>query len=257
MDRLAQRLGAQDMITANAQAEAKETEGLRQQVMQYEETVSGYQEQVSAYQEQVSDYEQLLQQVRTATQQSEEGTARMEQLLARLESQMDQLQTDDEGAEEAERTVSRIQEFSHRENVKVYRNVQAALIEELGKQTEALQEATRQLMQDQTARLQEISEALMEQEDPAQSEALVKMGETVSGGLKRQTDDLHAQMERILNQQNHLEEKMDVIMNDLKYLRLQDLKGRKNLGVIILQLVTILFILVDSVLLILRVLGMV
>ena len=135
IDKLAQKFSAQDMIRANLAAEAKETKKLR---------------------EKMESYETLLQEMRQINLKNMESAERVN-LMLQEGSQADKAYLQE--------MFTKADENLHTENVKVYRNVQAAiqsgleeqtktLLEEQQKQIEKQQEhieAQHKLIQDQGA----------------------------------------------------------------------------------------------------------
>lgn len=136
MDKLAQKRNAQEMIRANAAAEAQKMEKLEQQV---------------------TAYEGLLQEMRKVNTKSIENEHKLERLLEESLKKIegtgsagqsaDSAQLIEEireslaaGQTQVESQLRQSDDLLHKENVKVYRNVQAALIEELGKQTQEIKE---------------------------------------------------------------------------------------------------------------------
>lgn len=137
IDKLAQKRNAQEIICANMTAEAVKVGELENQVRSYDE---------------------LMQEIRQVNLKTAENASQVQEALkeciTKLESVQENMQARAEQAE-AERdtgeqeSVARLMEFLeekfkqsdeflHKENVKVYRNVQAAVVEELNKQTQAL-----------------------------------------------------------------------------------------------------------------------
>ena len=108
IDKLAQRFSAQDMIRANLAAEAKETRKLR---------------------EKMESYESLLQEMRQINLKNMESAERVNLMLQ-------------EGATAdkayLQELFTKADENLHTENVKVYRNVQAVVVDEVKKQTDAM-----------------------------------------------------------------------------------------------------------------------
>ena len=137
MDKLAQRFNAQEMIKANSQAEAKELERLRQQTEMYD----GYlKEMRSLNLKNVEVAEQITQmagQIQKLTDQAVEKIAGMQEVAGKEQVQamiekLGQLQDDIVAAkQQAEESGKQLEDFMHKESVKVYRNVQAAVSEEL------------------------------------------------------------------------------------------------------------------------------
>ena len=111
MDKLAQKFTAQEMIKANSAAEAAELQRTREQVKKY------------------NDCLQEMKQVNDDTKST------LVQIQETLEAGMDQFKN----AEIPLESISNeIMDFVHKENVKVYRNVQAVVVDELKKQNEEL-----------------------------------------------------------------------------------------------------------------------
>lgn len=111
MDKLAQKFTAQEMIKANSAAEAAELQRTREQVKKY------------------NDCLQEMKQVNDDTK------VALVQIQETLEAGMDQFKN----AEIPLESISNeIMDFVHKENVKVYRNVQAVVVDELKKQNEEL-----------------------------------------------------------------------------------------------------------------------
>lgn len=160
MDKLAQRFNAQEMIRANAQAEAQELERLRQQVKAYDECMQEMRklnlknieavEQVKALAGQTDAM--LKQMPQTDTQANEEkleacrklaedckklleeNTEGAAALWEKMQKQQEAFEANTQKAQDA------LEEFMHKESVKVYRNVQASLQDELKEQTKELTE---------------------------------------------------------------------------------------------------------------------
>ena len=158
MDKLAQKFNAQEMIKANSQAEAAEMKKLQLQVAEYEkilqemrklnyknaeltEKIDGLVgENAGKLQGLQEDEQKLLNLLRDLT---EEQTRNREEEFSRKEEE--KLEAVAGSQTQSKEIVSRTQElfarsedFVHKENVKVYRNVQAVIVEELKKQTDTL-----------------------------------------------------------------------------------------------------------------------
>ena len=125
IDKLAQKFSAQDMIRANLAAEAKETKKLR---------------------EKMESYETLLQEMRQINLKNMESAERVNRML------QESSHADKEFMNEM---FTKVDETLHTENVKVYRNVQAAIQNSLEEQTKTLLEK----QQEQIAQQQEHIEA--------------------------------------------------------------------------------------------------
>ena len=128
IDKLAQKKNAQEMIKANMTAEAAKMEQLQNQM-------------------QANDG--LMQEIRKVNLKTVENVAEIRKALETCIEKLDALQADSSQTEQEQETLTEIknlleekfrqsEDFMHKENVKVYRNVQAALVEELNKQTEEL-----------------------------------------------------------------------------------------------------------------------
>ncbi|MDD3370030.1 MAG: hypothetical protein PHP50_14310 [Lachnospiraceae bacterium] len=145
MDKIAQKFYAQEMIKANSAADAAE---------------------MAKLQKQISEYDVCLQEMRKLNFQNTEAMQKIQRLLdeslARIEGTTPMMKETDNGVtkEQIEAIQTGVQEslqesietlkeqltaisnqnndYVHKENVKVYRNVQAAMVEELDKQGKSL-----------------------------------------------------------------------------------------------------------------------
>ena len=133
IDKLAQKFSAQDMIRANLAAEAKETRKLR---------------------EKMESYESLLQEMRQINLKNMESAERVNQML------QEGAQTDREYLQEM---FTKTDETLHTENVKVYRNVQAAIQTGLEEQTKTLLEEQRKQIAEQQEHIEAQSKMIQEQ----------------------------------------------------------------------------------------------
>ena len=133
MDKLAQKFTAQEIIKANSQAEAAELAVLR---------------------EKAAKYEAILEELKIAgaknaetIEKAEANAQKTEELIAAGLSKIEEIQNDKALAEELKNIMQELKETQndafeqltdhvHKENVKVYRNVQAVIVEELAKQNE-------------------------------------------------------------------------------------------------------------------------
>lgn len=178
MDKLAQKLNAQEIIKANTAADTEELNRLKNQVAQYNECLDrlrrlideSTEEMKEASQESAAGISRLLEEslakIREIKQESAETTddkvngltdsvnSHFDNLNTLLDSvgtqldgihtqldQMDQAQ-ENRKDDELEERFAAVEENVHKECVKVYRNVQAVVVEESGKQTKALEELT-------------------------------------------------------------------------------------------------------------------
>lgn len=131
MDKIAHKFSAQELIKANAQAEAEEMKRLQTQITAYEE---------------------ILQDIRRVNLKNVELSDKVENLLELCTEKTEALSVGN--SEEAVKAVGALQtkleeilqetqEHVHRECVKVYRNVQAVVVDELKNQTETIKEDSR------------------------------------------------------------------------------------------------------------------
>ncbi len=171
IDLFAQRKNAQEMIKANSQAEAKENQQLHQQLKNYEEAIESLRKQSLQNAENAEKVNRLVNagiEKVEALQKDENQEARkalelceaLKEELSAARDEMKQMQEEQSGISEdlkslreyidqklaGDDAVGRMEdaldlrlkdteEVVHRENVKVYRNVQAVVQEELAKQS--------------------------------------------------------------------------------------------------------------------------
>ncbi len=111
MSKLSQKINAQDSIKANFMAEAAEKEQMKKQL---------------------TEYESIIQSVHSLCRKQEANNAVFQELLQKLEETTN---AQPAGTEDIKDYIAKSDEFTHRECVKVYRNVQA-LLEEQDKKLE-------------------------------------------------------------------------------------------------------------------------
>lgn len=160
MDKLAQKFNAQEMIKANSQAEAAEMKRLQFQVSEYEKILQEMRklnyrntelsEKLDAL---IGDNAEKIQGIKEDEQKlvtalrdlTDEQTRNREAELARIEEErLERERTAEEKNKNDISVISDILEekfkhsddFVHKENVKVYRNVQAVVVDEIKRQTE-------------------------------------------------------------------------------------------------------------------------
>ena len=168
MDKLAQKLNAQEMIRANSAAEAEELGKLRNQVAEYNQCLAKLQKlledgeqklegakvdgaeinrlveesiaKISALQKDTESIDEMKVVLAGLKDSLEAALQEQEQSLsAKLEDQKSVVAAQLEDQNKA--VVAKLDESNenvHKECVKVYRNVQAVVVEENGKQTESL-----------------------------------------------------------------------------------------------------------------------
>lgn len=155
MDKLAQKLNAQEMIKANSAADAEEMDQLKNQLREYDECLAQMQQVNKELKAINQEMERLMAEtiVPEVTKLSQEGVAalqkmqqenteKLETLTQQYAAKLEELQQSTEALDELQKHVdeklSNTEENVHKECVKVYRNVQAAVVEENEKQTEAV-----------------------------------------------------------------------------------------------------------------------
>lgn len=188
MDKITQKLNSQDMIRANAAADAAEMENLENQVAVFKEQIEKYDDCLQEMRklnlknmesaQEVQDLadkaserlEKMVGEVESASvsrikqtsdmsiagiqQTSDASIAGINQTVAQSLAKIAEIKdtSDKDNLEKITEAVSgllagqdelfkNLEDFLHTDNVKVYRNVQAAMIEELEKQTKELKEA--------------------------------------------------------------------------------------------------------------------
>lgn len=126
IDKLAQKRNAQEMIRANSAAEAAK---------------------MAQMQNQLKSYDDMMQEIRRVNLKTSENVENVSKVLSECMEKLDGLEAEKKDAANVEQELAAIktlleerfsqsEDFMHKENVKVYRNVQAAFTEELAKQTE-------------------------------------------------------------------------------------------------------------------------
>lgn len=150
MDKLAQKFNAQEVIKANSQAEATEMKKLQLQVAEYEKILQEMRKLNYKNSELSDKIDSLVGENANKIQGLQEEETRLLSVLRNLTDE--QIRTrEEELAEESKKSEEQKQrfaeleerfkqanEFVHKENVKVYRNVQAVVVDELKNQTETL-----------------------------------------------------------------------------------------------------------------------
>lgn len=130
IDKLAQKRNAQEMIRANSAAEAAKLEQMQKQMQAYDE---------------------IMQEIRRVNLKTAENVDSVRGLLAQCVEKLESAVAEEGAGEDAEKQLTAVkdlleerlaktEDIVHKENVKVYRNVQAAFTEELEKQNRLEQE---------------------------------------------------------------------------------------------------------------------
>lgn len=180
MDKLAQKFSAQEMIKANSQAEAEEMKRLQLQVSEYEKILQEMRklnykntelsekldlmigDNAGKIQGMKEDEQRLIAALRDLT---DEQTRNREAELERREAQRLEQERAGELKKEADITTiaellenkfQRADDFVHKENVKVYRNVQAVVVDEIKRSTENAQNDKNELKKELEAKLNKV-----------------------------------------------------------------------------------------------------
>lgn len=145
MDKLAQKFTAQEMIKANAAAEAAELQRTREQIKQYNECLNEMKLVNEDTKNALAQIEKTLSAGMEQFQKAEIPTESFQELVEYSLSRIKELQQNTEEIQadlknHLDSKSSELADFVHKENVKVYRNVQAAMVEECRKQSEVLEE---------------------------------------------------------------------------------------------------------------------
>lgn len=155
MDKLAQKLNAQEMIKANSAADAEEIDQLKSQLQEYDECLAQMQQVNKELKAINQEMEKLMSEtiVPEVTKLTEEGvaalgkmqqesTAKLQELQQEYNAKLEEIQQSTAALEELKNHLDEkfagSEESVHKECVKVYRNVQAAVVEENEKQTDAI-----------------------------------------------------------------------------------------------------------------------
>lgn len=163
MDKLAQKINAQEMIKANSQAEAEEMQRLQLQVSEYEKILQEMRklnyrntelsekldlmigDNAGKIQNMKEEEQRLIAALRDLTDEQTrnreaELERRAEERLERDRAEEARKQTDISAITDLlENKFQKSDDFVHKENVKVYRNVQAVVVEEIKRSVEHAQ----------------------------------------------------------------------------------------------------------------------
>lgn len=191
IDRFSHRISSQEMIQANAAAEAAKMQQLQQQVDEYDALLQDMRKVNLKAVENMNQMQQILQesfekleamqkdegdtkakeaaliseikkQIEELMQQGNDTQSEREALLSEMKNQLEELvpqikvQLEEfmpQIKTQMDEEFKRSDDFLHRENVKVYRNVQAALTEELDKHTNTIKQKQEEGIRKQKALL--------------------------------------------------------------------------------------------------------
>ena len=144
MDKLAQKLNAQEMIKANSAADAEEMDQLKNQLREYDECLAQMQQANKELRAVNHAMETLMSETIApeVTKLSEESVAAIRKMQQEYTTKLEEIRQNTEELEDLRKHLDEKLDGSdenvHKECVKVYRNVQAAVVEENEKQTEAI-----------------------------------------------------------------------------------------------------------------------
>lgn len=154
MDKLAQRVNAQEMIKANSEADTARMEQLQTQVDRYEaglqdmqncnaksaelseEMKTGLNAMLGKMEDTMEKMGGSVEKMDDSIEKMDHSVQQMDELVQKMEENSPQLPNKEEMAEMFRQS----DDFTHREDVKVYRNVQASIVEENEKQTAQVEE---------------------------------------------------------------------------------------------------------------------
>lgn len=154
MDKLAQRVNAQEMIKANSEADTARMEELQTQVDRYEAGLQNMQDcntkNAELSETMKTGLNAMLDKMEDTMQKMDGSVDRMDDSLDKMDDSVQRMDTFVQKLEESKPQFPTKEElvemfhqsddFNHREDVKVYRNVQASIVEENEKQTKQIEE---------------------------------------------------------------------------------------------------------------------
>lgn len=150
MDKLAQRFSAQDIIAANTKAEEAEFKHMQDQIREYDECLKEMRELNLKTIEENDKLQKLTEEAVEKIQNADQIKKVAEAALAKIAEikgedsapQMEALQricdTLEESKEETKKAFDQLEESTHKECVKVFRNVQVITADEVKKQADLL-----------------------------------------------------------------------------------------------------------------------
>ena len=152
IDKLAHKLTAQEMIKANSAADAAELQRTKSQLAKYEELLNQLREVGRLNAESAKQVRDLtaegvakLEDTRKVEQLVDEAIAKIAQ-MQNAEMDMEQLEAKlEELKASIQPMLDQLSEHVHKENVKVYRNVQAVVVDETTKVTDTLGKTVKSL----------------------------------------------------------------------------------------------------------------
>ena len=151
MDKLAQKLNAQEMIKANSAADAEEMDQLKNQLREYDECLAQMQQANKELRAVNHAMETLMSEtiapevtklseesVAAIRKMQQENTEKLQELQQEYTTKLEEIRQKTEELEELRKHLDEKLDGSDENVHKVYRNVQAAVVEENEKQTEAI-----------------------------------------------------------------------------------------------------------------------
>lgn len=180
MDKLAQKISAQEMIKANSQAEAEEMQRLQMQVSEYEKILQEMRklnyrntelsekldlmigDNAGKIQNMKEEEQRLIAALRDLTDEQTRNREaelehREEDRLERERAEEARKQTDISAITDLlENKFQKSDDFVHKENVKVYRNVQAVVVDEIKRSVENAQSEQSALKKELNAKLNKV-----------------------------------------------------------------------------------------------------
>lgn len=139
MDKLAQKLTAQEMIKANSAADAEELDRLKSQVEEYNDCLAQMKQVNNELHTQLG---RLVEEGVAKLESAKVDGAKIDRLVQESIAKIREIERSTNDLQEIKQVLSEklteSNENVHKECVKVYRNVQAVVVEENEKQTEAI-----------------------------------------------------------------------------------------------------------------------
>lgn len=155
MERLSHKKVSQEMIQANSAAEAAKMEELQNRMDEYDALLQDMRKVNLKATENMEQMQRLLEEslnkIEALKEEKNEIKAEGNAFLSEINRQIEELEP--KFKEKMDESFQRSDDFLHRENVKVYRNVQAAVAEELSRQTDTLTQGQKEGIQKQKALL--------------------------------------------------------------------------------------------------------
>ncbi len=127
MERRANKISAQEIIKANEAAEAAHREQMESQNRQYEEEISVLRQNANKLEERLSGIEDALKELQVGSKDTGSAPQNVDAAIDNLK-------------EDLERRLDKSDEATHDVGVRIYRNVQASVIDEQSKQLDEIRE---------------------------------------------------------------------------------------------------------------------